>query len=118
MRIGHLVEHHEAGVDGDGAPGAGFGGGDGVGVAAGVVVLLEEREVEVPLEKMGAAESGDTGADDGERGHEAKKREAGNRRDGGTGRGWQGAYVRGARADEQKRAGRRDRPGATTAKRG
>lgn len=42
---------------------------DGVGVAAGFIGLLEEREVEVAVEEVGAAEAGDAGADDGEGGH-------------------------------------------------
>ena len=67
VRIGGVVEDHEAGVDGDGAPG--FVDGDGVGVAAGVVVLLEEGEVVMRMKEMGGSEPGDAGADDGDFGH-------------------------------------------------
>jgi hypothetical protein len=38
-------------------------------VPAGVAVLLEERDVEVAVQEMGAAQARDAGADDGEFGH-------------------------------------------------
>lgn len=66
LRVGHAVENHEAGVDGQGAAGAGLGGLDGVGVAAEVVVLLKNGNVVVAVQEVGAAEAGDAGADDGD----------------------------------------------------
>jgi len=65
-RISRVVKHHEPGVDGHRAPGAGLPGGDGVGVATNVVGSLKQREVEVALQKVSAAKTGDAGADDGE----------------------------------------------------
>ena len=99
VRVGHLVEDHKTGVDGHEAASAGLGGGDGIGVAAGVVVLFEQGEVEVTVEKMGAAEASDTGADNGERGHGWKE---------GPGTNYQGprevCYVRWSRVDAAWRA--------------
>ena len=66
LRVGHAVENHEAGVDGQGAAGAGLGGLDGVGVAAEVVVLLKNGNVVVAVQEVGAAEAGNAGADDGD----------------------------------------------------
>jgi len=65
-RVGGVVEHHETGVDGDRATGPRFSGGDRIRVTADVVGRLEEGDVEVAVEKVGAAEAGDAGADDGE----------------------------------------------------
>ena len=67
IRIRDVIEHHEARVDRHDA--ACFVHGDGVGVPARVVVLLEERDVVARVEKMRAAEAGDSGPDDGERLH-------------------------------------------------
>jgi len=69
VRVGLVVEDHETGVDRQRASGAGLGDGHGVGVSADVGVLLEERDVEVAVQEMGAAETGDPGANDGEGGH-------------------------------------------------
>ena len=63
------IEEAGAVVHGDAASRASLVDGDGVRVSADIVVLLEDREVVVALEKMGAAETGDTGADDGEGRH-------------------------------------------------
>ena len=40
-----------------------------LGMSAGVAVLLEERDVAVAVQEMGAAQARDAGADDGEFGH-------------------------------------------------
>jgi hypothetical protein len=41
-------------------------------VAPGVVILLEQRQVMMPVQKVGGAEPGDAGADDGEGGPEER----------------------------------------------
>ena len=70
LRVGLVVENHEAGVDRHRAAGARLGSRDGVGVTPGIAVLLEERDVEVPVEKVGATKTGNSCANDGESGHD------------------------------------------------
>ena len=75
VRVRDLVEHHEAGVHRQGAPGAGFGDVDRVGVAAGAGIRVEERDVVVRAQEAQATEAAHAGADDGDPfTHAAKRR--------------------------------------------
>jgi hypothetical protein len=67
IRICDFIENHESGINRHGN--AIFVNVDGVGVTANVIVLLEEREFVARMQKMRAAESGDSRADDGDFGH-------------------------------------------------
>lgn len=64
QRIGDMVEHHEPSIDWQNTPGAGFLGCQRIRVAARIVALFEDREVEMSVEKMGAPETCNAGADD------------------------------------------------------
>ena len=63
--VGHLVEHHEPGVERHRA--TPLRDVDGVGVSPDVVVLLEERQFMTLLKQMGAAHSGHARSNDGQR---------------------------------------------------
>ena len=69
QRVSDPIEHHEAGVDRHGAPGARFGGVDGVAVSAYATILFKNRDRMLPVKKMGAAEAGDAGPDDSDSSH-------------------------------------------------
>ena len=64
VRIGDLVEHHEARVHRQRAAGAGLGDVDGVRVAAGTVVAVEDRDVVVGTQEAETAKAAHAGADD------------------------------------------------------
>ena len=57
-----MIEHHEAGINRQIL--AVFTNGHGIRVTTGVVVLLKEREVKTTLQKVSAAQSGDSGSND------------------------------------------------------
>ena len=63
VRVGDLVIDHETRVEREHP--AVFLDLDGVRVAAYAVVLLEEGEIGLPFQEMGACEAGDACADDG-----------------------------------------------------
>ena len=64
QRIRHVIEDHEPGVHRQFA--ARFAHCHRVRVAAGVIVLFEDREIVMPVQKVRAAESRDAGANDGD----------------------------------------------------
>ena len=67
--IGHAVEHHEARVDGKGARRDRLLDRHRVRMPAHVRVLLEDRDVKVALQEMGASQTGDACPHDGEAAH-------------------------------------------------
>ena len=66
VRVGHLVEDHEARVHRQRPPGAGLGDIDGVRVAAGAGVVVEDGDVVMGAQEAQAAEAAHAGPDDGD----------------------------------------------------
>jgi hypothetical protein len=73
--VGDFVKDHETGVNRHGT--IIFSDGNCVRVAARVVVFLVKRQVEASLQQVGAAQTGDTGSDDGDAFHARRERGAG-----------------------------------------
>src|SRR3954469_20892590 len=67
IRIRHIVEDHEARVDRHRPPF--FIDCDRVRVSAGVIVRVEQRHVEIAVEKIAASEAGNAGTDNGDGRH-------------------------------------------------
>ena len=64
IRISDFVENHEAGVNRHGA--IFFSDGNRIRVAARVIVFFVKRQVELAMQKMRAAQTGNAGSNDGD----------------------------------------------------